>query len=95
MNDKLKHTPPPWKVASYKNYAYTTSEIQFGTEGECVAEVVHEIEDARLIAAAPEMLKALIYVLDERKRGVDNGKTDNMIQDIIEKATGQKIEDLI
>ena len=40
-------------------YINSTYEIQFGYDGECVAEFVHDRDDAQLIATAPELLKAL------------------------------------
>ncbi|MFA5297269.1 MAG: hypothetical protein WC389_03575 [Lutibacter sp.] len=42
-----------------------------------------------------EMARALIYILDERLRGIDCGKTDRMVQDIVEKYFGKSWEDII
>lgn len=54
------HTPGPW--IPYKRpepIGYAEYEIHHGAIGECVAEVVHGESNARLLAAAPEMLDAL------------------------------------
>ena len=51
-----------WKYYSYKEderVGFSTHEIHFSDDGECVAEVVHDEANAKLIAAAPELLKAL------------------------------------
>lgn len=56
-----------WKAVEYKrSYAVglSTHEIHFSDDGECVAEVVHGEADAKLIAAAPNLLEALNYCLD-------------------------------
>jgi hypothetical protein len=45
----------PWSIHDNKGRRF---EIHFGTYGECVAEVVHTEADARLIAAAPDLLAA-------------------------------------
>lgn len=50
----------PW--IAYKRpepIGYAEYEIHHGTDGECVAEVVHGEANACLLAAAPEMLDAL------------------------------------
>ena len=51
-----------WKVVKLKETEFyrERTEIQFGNDGECVAEFVHNKYDAKLIAAAPELLDALL-----------------------------------
>ena len=58
---KTQHTESPWKVVELpaKNGVPATHEVQYGEDGECVAEWVHKKEDAKLIAAAPDLLEAL------------------------------------
>ena len=53
-----------WKIVKLKATEFQTerTEIQFGNDGECVAEFVHNDYDAKLIAAAPELLKELIKI---------------------------------
>jgi hypothetical protein len=56
-----KHTPGPWAVSLdhiFRNQS-DIFEIHWSSIGECVAECVHGEANARLIAAAPEMLEAL------------------------------------
>jgi hypothetical protein len=52
-----------WKAVAYpegKKVGLANFEIHFSDDGECVAEVVHEEADAKLIAAAFDLLEALI-----------------------------------
>jgi hypothetical protein len=56
MKDKsntsgLKHTPTPWRAVKINSHSGVRSwyEIQFGNDGECVIEVVHNEADALLI----------------------------------------------
>lgn len=57
-----KHTPGPWKVSDHRHRnGEETFRIEHGHVGEIVAfmESSANEADARLIAAAPELLKAL------------------------------------
>jgi hypothetical protein len=59
--NETKHTPGPWKVAGHGN---GKQELPiYGPSGEiaCIRGEAH-LADARLIAAAPELLAALQYV---------------------------------
>ena len=56
-----QHTPGPWAVSPdhiFRNQA-DIFEIHWSAIGECIAECVHGEANARLIAAAPELLEAL------------------------------------
>jgi aryl-alcohol dehydrogenase-like predicted oxidoreductase len=56
------HTPAPWKIHRMENHHSGVPDIyqiHWSDIGECVAEIVHGEANARLIAAAPEMLEAL------------------------------------
>lgn len=60
------HTPGPWKLSTPQkdwNGDYTLFEIHWSDAGECIAEFVHGEADARLIAAAPELLTQLEYAV--------------------------------
>lgn len=50
-----------WKAVKFEETKqhYGFFEIHFSDDGECVAEFVHNEHDARLIAAAPDLLEAL------------------------------------
>ena len=53
-----------WKAVPYENkVGFATHEIHWSDDGECVAEIVHGEEEAKLIAAAPDLLEALIEVV--------------------------------
>lgn len=53
-------------------------EINYGSDNECICDTVYRIEDAHLIAAAPDMLEALELMVkhfeneDESVRCMDN-----------------------
>ena len=77
------HTPGPWKIrAEEADEEYWVTEDHY-TVGP--AKIVYKIEDARLIAAAPELLEALKGVLRVADR-----KTDEFdaARAAINKATG-------
>lgn len=58
----FKGTPGPWKYAKngphWNNAALERISIEFGIYGENIADTVYEENDARLIAAAPDLLEA-------------------------------------
>ena len=64
---KLQHTPGPWKACKRGDYSEDfdkQSQIIIGDEMRICAVHSYDIEgeaNARLIAAAPEMLEALIF----------------------------------
>jgi hypothetical protein len=107
---KLKHTPGPWKIDPEDNDELIIFQEDSDTY-EFIAEInphsckekEHTMANACLIAAAPEMLDALIQSFKLIFEQWDNGDLNtecyelflNNAQKIIEKATGQKIEDLI
>ena len=71
--DKFKGTPGPWSVnvigPHWNNQSLTHIEVTFGEDGECICDTVYSPDDAQLIAAAPELLKALQGTLDIIKAG--------------------------
>ena len=59
-----------WKYCSYKEderVGFSTHEIHFSDDGECVAEVVHDEANAKLIAAAPELLEESMKLIQQIK----------------------------
>ena len=54
-----------WKIVKLKATGFykERTEIQFGNDGECVAEFVHNDYDAKLIEVAPILLEELITLL--------------------------------
>ncbi len=83
-----KHTPGPWLVFKHSDQKWW--EVHFGTDEECVAEIVHEEADAHLIAAAPEMYKALLWAIETRQ--VD-GMVADLVEEAIKKAEGRHQSD--
>lgn len=64
----FKGTPGPWRVnvlgQHWNNKTLTHLEVTFGSDGECICDTVYKIDDANLIAAAPELLEALQAALE-------------------------------
>lgn len=59
----MKYTPGPWSVnvigQHWNNKSLKHIEVTFGQDGECICDTVYNPSDAKLIAAAPDLLEAL------------------------------------
>lgn len=84
-----KHTPGPWSVDVHRNV--------LGPDGKmvafpCIQDGQNEVANARLIAAAPELLKSLIEILPMAKDSLSHPNLSVEILDAIAaitKATGE------
>jgi hypothetical protein len=92
------HTPGPWKAVYLAETQYIADrwEVQYGNDGECIAEFVHEPADARLIAAAPEMLAMLEDILsmvheDGCRPWISASFDPDEVVGLIAKATGREV----
>ncbi len=61
---EFKGNKGEWKISHFKSdNGYVSTEIHFDNDGECVAEHVANEHDAKLIAAAPELLEFAIEMV--------------------------------
>jgi hypothetical protein len=85
---EFKGTKGNWKrVKLEKTQFHTeTNEIQYGKDGECIAEFVQNDYDAQLISCAPEMLDMLEEISQEMK---NEGYPEilSKVNNLIKKAT--------
>ncbi len=67
MTGQMNHTPGPWKAVPggkhWNNQDLVNIEIQYGEDGECIADTVYEMADAALIAASPDLLRELKHLV--------------------------------
>lgn len=99
---KLKHTPGPWAWQEGDRYIRIRDEesekVGYWNESQKIAETYYvnnseeTISNNLLIAAAPEMLEALIKIYNN---GNINGFEYVIIEEVIERATGLKIEEVL
>jgi hypothetical protein len=75
MASETKHTPGPWRVAAMRGFA---GSIGVGPKGETAVAVIaadafpsEREANARLIAAAPELLAALRAMIGVWEHGID------------------------
>jgi hypothetical protein len=93
---EFKGTKGNWKrVKLEKTQFHTeTNEIQYGKDGECIAEFVQNDYDAQLISCAPEMLEMLLTItltptFEKAKDlyGYSENHWTNKLEQLIKKAT--------
>lgn len=94
-----KHTPGPWVIYDDSNDG-KTNRIEIAALGKTVARIYHsvpaeDIPNARLIAAAPEMLAALVDVVavlqkHYPKQAASPGSIVERALAAIAKATGEQ-----
>ena len=80
----------PWKAVptGFSRSGLPEHEIHWSDKGECVAEIVHGKEAARLIAAAPDLLAACEETLKCLQiMGVHDGGLGSRLSAAIAKAT--------
>lgn len=63
---ELEHSPEPWRVDSS-----ASSDRVFDADGLAVCKMVDWSDDARLIAAAPDMLRMLRVLSEKSESGAD------------------------
>jgi len=68
---KFKGTPGPWLLSKYEDGGVQVADI-FDSNGECKTACLN-IDDARLIAAAPELLEALCKTRRTIQALIDDG----------------------
>jgi len=104
----LKHTKGPWKLYfNDKFYSiFGPDETSLNNREVKILDVVkdpivlketweRQLADARLIAAAPDMIEALITEYKKARCSPVDATTIYHLLPIIEKASGQKIEDIL
>jgi hypothetical protein len=94
---KLQHTPGPWKYTISKNSGrHQISDAKCGGQVCAIWSRGKDITEAnaRLIAAAPEMLNELIKIYTTMYM-TQRECYWMPIKDVIEKATGMSIEEVI
>jgi hypothetical protein len=86
-----KHTPGPWVVTPTKWNLLDTFEISRIDKSEWIAQVLDDEANARLIAAAPELLEVLVEILPFAEEIINsNHPTWKKAKSAIAKATGEK-----
>lgn len=95
---KAKHTPGPWKVVNHvvgidglaimapdAGYRYVASALNISTDG-------YQEANARLIAAAPDMLSALEYIAFHAPRAKSKEEMEGCLEtvlSVIKRAKGE------
>lgn len=87
MSEKQTHTPGPWYAYQSEKYGFKMISSKYG---ESIANHVPN-EDARLIAAAPEMYEVLSELLETLELSKDYGFDDEYekVRAILDKVEGE------
>ena len=94
---KLKHTPGPWNYADEESGEFCIYEVKTKNilcdRGEWPNRRVESLANARLIAAAPEMLEMLIELSDHTD--IIGTEVQERIYEIVRSASGLAIDEVI
>ena len=91
-----QHTPAPWTMTETMGgfsvtHRYATPDRSPGFEHEAVA-IMHSEADARLIAAAPDLLEALSLVAELHMNGLEPDEINwTFIEAALAKARGEAV----
>ena len=95
-----KHTPGPWtphprfsdgaEVRSIAQVAWCGAAAAYGESGNQTIDAAEACANARLIAAAPDLLDACVRLLDAVARGDHKAKAIDAARAAVAKATGGK-----
>ena len=94
MSDEMKHTPAPWRVqtfAALDGYEVVSDSWDVVSASLRPAAPIRKLSDARLIAAAPDMLEALrriVHAIDGYGCLSEKSDYDLEARAAIAKATG-------
>lgn len=101
MTEQTEHTPGPWKYAHVTDHAYAVDIPDYEDEpGTGQTIYLNDAANARLIAAAPDLLAALEALTgvhdDDHRRGVSlpiafDAPIVEAARDAIARATGQEV----
>lgn len=81
-----KHTPGPWSIGKYGDVTDATGEV-VRAKGLALTRGAEAEANARLIAAAPDMLAALKAVLRSAETGKSRAASEALAEAAISKAT--------
>lgn len=71
----MSHTPGPWRMEEFRKGSYLVTARNAGTAREgIVAQHVPGIANARLLAAAPELLEVIREAVDSAEREMAKGR---------------------
>lgn len=95
---KMNHTPGPWRTVAASAHKSNPQTTRRDIIGKCEFGDVYVAgdiskEDARLIASAPELLSALVALLEQADLGEVDEETGPIVEAAraaIAKATGEK-----
>ena len=82
---ETKHTPGPWQIDPDSDLLISNADLY--SVGDTIARAATKA-DARLIAAAPDLLGALMMVLDDPQALDGRPRTAEVVRSAIAKATG-------
>lgn len=86
---EFKGTKEQWKSVYIPKTKYHSDryEVQYGKDGECIAEFVHNEFDSKLISSAPDLLEALQEMVKQNElRGYGDSEDSIKAKQAIEKA---------
>lgn len=75
-----------WKIDNRITNGVRGFEIHYSDDGECITDHVYTLEDAKLIACAPEMVEMLQELVRCNDLGIQIGQFDKALE-LIKKAT--------